>query len=243
MSVHERYQTYQRDQRAFFDDLIEEEWDSYESAEWDQIREFEIKGIFDRVRPKTVLDIGCGCGFHDRAMASYDFVEHVDGIDYSLKSVEKANVEYAHPKVSRWVSDLERDNPVRRYDLVVSFQVFEHLEATESYFRFCRTACAPQGSIAIVMPNTNRLPNLIRRLKGQPAVLLDPQHFHEYSFKEMRSLARKYGFAVTHEFGYGLNGLAVIDRLPIAKRLALGSRVSAIANGMCVIMRPMNEGT
>lgn len=241
MAVHERYQTYQRDQRAFFDELIENEWDTYKSSDWDKIREFEIRGIFDRIRPKSVLDIGCGCGFHDQAMATYDFVERVDGIDYSLKSVEKANIEYAHPKVTRWVADLEKDSPPRQYDLVVSFQVFEHLETTEDYFRFCREACSPGGSIAIVMPNSNRLSNAIRRLKGQPAVLLDPQHFHEYTFKEMRELARKNGFTVTHEFGYGMNGLGFVDRMPIEKRLALGSRFPAVANGMCVIMRPLNE--
>ena len=60
-------------------------------------------------------------------MASYPFVAEIDAFDYSPKSVEQAEKAYSHPKVTRWVGDFARDAPRRTYDLVVSFQVFEHL--------------------------------------------------------------------------------------------------------------------
>lgn len=237
MRVHDRYQHYQRDQRAFFDELITEEWDTYHSAEWDELRRYEIELLFDRIRPQTILDIGCGCGFHDQAMAGFDFVEQVHGIDYSAKSVEKADEAYPHPKIERWVSDFMSDEPRQKYDLVVSFQVFEHIDEPDSYFRYAIDACNPGGVIAIVMPHRDRLPNRIRRLKGLEPQLLDPQHFREYSFPEVAALAQAHGLVVSDSIGYGLNGLKMIDRLPSKRRLVLGTRFRWLANGMCVLMR------
>lgn len=237
MPVHDRYQTYQSDQRDFFDALVTEDWASYENQEWDELRRFEISKLFEHIKPRTILDIGCGCGFHDQVMARYPFVRRVDGIDYSSQSIEKANDAYPHPKVTRWVSDLNVDRPDEKYDLVVSFQVFEHLEDTDSYFEFAINACEPGGIIAILMPNRTRLPNALRTLKGQKAQLCDPQHFREYSLKDIMPLAAAKGLKMMGSFGYGLNGLRFIDRMPIRRRLQLGAWFPSIANGLCVMMR------
>ena len=131
----------------------------------DELRRYEIACLLGKVQPATILDIGCGCGFHDREMATYPFVRSVDAFDYSAKSIEKAEAVYGHSKVQRWVGDLVTDVPERRYDLVVSFQIFEHLSKPETYFRFCRAACAPGGAIAIFTPNRKRLSN---RILGTP---------------------------------------------------------------------------
>ncbi|MBR1227416.1 MULTISPECIES: bifunctional 2-polyprenyl-6-hydroxyphenol methylase/3-demethylubiquinol 3-O-methyltransferase UbiG [unclassified Bradyrhizobium] len=75
------------------------------------------------MQPKTVVDIGCGVGFHDREMANYPFVDSVDAIDPSAASVEKANEHYPHPKVTRWVSgfdELSSSKNMERCSFVVS---------------------------------------------------------------------------------------------------------------------------
>ena len=128
MPVHERYPNFVRDQRQFFDELVTEDWHSYISSEWDYVRRYEIGRLFRRIQPTTILDVGCGCGFHDRVMAEYPFVREVIAIDYSLKSIEAAEREYPHPRVTRWVSDFAEFPRDRAFDLVVSFQVIEHLD-------------------------------------------------------------------------------------------------------------------
>ncbi len=236
MPVQDRYTSFLEDQREFFDALISEDWETYFSAAWDETRRYEIACLFDKIRPSTVLDIGCGCGFHDREMAQYPFVESVHAFDYSTKSVTKANEAYDHPKVRRWIGDLATDAPVQRYDLVVSFQVFEHLSDPDIYFRFCRSACAPGCWIAIFTPNRARLSNRIRARRGLLPELLDPQHFKEYTAEEIIDLGRRAGFANPTYFGYGAAGASSVDKLPNRWRLRLGRAVPAIAAGLCVIM-------
>lgn len=237
MSVHDRYRRFRHDQREFFDALITEEWASYISAEWDQTRRHEVACLFEKTEPASILDIGCGCGFHDQEMASYPFVAEIEAFDYSLKSVEQADKAYPHPKVTRWVGDFARDAPRRRYDLVVSFQVFEHLSEPVRYLEYCRAAVAPGGAIAVFTPNRLRLRNRLRMRDGLEPEVLDPQHYKEYTASEIFELGRQIGLLPQTYFGYGIGGNSLVDRLSNRFRLRLGRALYPLASGLCVILR------
>lgn len=237
MAVQDRYRTYLADQREFFDALITEDWGTYASASWDETRRYEVGQLFRLIRPKTILDVGCGCGFHDPEMAGYPFVEEIHAFDYSAQSVEKANEVYSHSKVKRWVADMACDPLTRQYDLVVSFQVFEHLSEPNAYFRFCREASAAGGHVAIFTPNRLRLQNRLRRMRGLPFDLLDPQHYKEYTVTEIAELGKVFGFELFSSFGYGVSGWSGLDRLSNRARLRLGSMVESIASGLCIVLR------
>jgi trans-aconitate methyltransferase len=239
MRVHERYTRYNEDQRQFFDELITEEWDSYISADWDAVRRHEVARLFEVLQPRRILDIGCGCGFHDKVMAEYPFVERVDAFDYSAHSIAKAEEVYPHPKVRRSAADMASFAVDGSHDLVVSFQVFEHLSDPEAYFSFCWRATMPGGHIAILMPNRLRLSNVLRILRFKSAELSDPQHYREYTARETIALGRRAGFAPVASFGYGLAGTGVgfVDRAGIDRQLRWSRYVPAIANCVCVVMR------
>lgn len=207
MTVQSRYPQPVEDQRQFFDELITQEWDTYHSAAWDYSRRFEVERILRTVQPHTILDIGCGCGFHDVEFATHDFVTRVDAIDYSRESIKKANEEYPHAKVARRLGDLLTETPDPVYDLVASFQVFEHLSDPASYFRYAIQACRAGGALAIVTPNRQRLDNRLRRLRGEAPAMIDPQHFHEYSIAELAALGERFGLRVIDSFGHGLESL------------------------------------
>ena len=241
MTVHDRYRNFLEDQRQFFDALVTEDWETYFSASWDETRRYEIACLFKRMRPATILDIGCGCGFHDREMAIYPFVRSVDAFDYSARSVEKAEATYGHAKVRRWVGDFSVDMPTRRYDLIVSFQVFEHLNKPEAYFRYCRAASAPGAHIAIFTPNRKRLSNRLRARAGLPLELLDPQHFKEYTPEEIIALGQRAGFGDPSHFGYGASNASFVDKLPNRWQLRLGRAFPAIASGLAVILKAPSE--
>lgn len=239
MSVHSRHQQRVEDQRQFFDELITEDWDTYKSEAWDFSRRFEVARILQTVQPARVLDIGCGCGFHDVEFAAALFVDHVDAIDYSQESIRKANAEYPHAKVTRRVGDLLAEIPEPVYDLVVSFQVFEHLADPDAYFRYAIRACRPGGAIAIVTPNRDRLDNRIRGWRGEPAVMLDPQHFHEYSIRELSTAGERHGLRAIDSFGYGLQSLLMPSLTPSDHRRATrwGALVPRLAAVIGVIFR------
>jgi SAM-dependent methyltransferase len=235
MPVHERHPHYLADQRRFFDELITEDWHTYESADWDHVRRFEVMRLFERVRPATVLDVGCGCGFHDPVMAAHDFVREVDAIDYSARSIARAEETYPHSKVRRWVADF-LEMPARKpYDLIVSFQVFEHLDRPDCYFEAAARHLAETGRLAIFTPNRRRLDNVLRLLRGQKPLLCDPMHFREYTVGEVGSLARRAGFRPAGSFGIGLDAPSLAG-LGIARRTAMGYWLPAVASGICVIL-------
>lgn len=239
MSVQSRYPTPLHDQRQFFDELITEEWASYTSDAWDYARRFEVACLFRRLQPARILDIGCGCGFHDVELAQPDFVQRVDAIDYSARSIEKANEAYPHPRVFRRVADLATDAVEPVYDLVVSFQVFEHLDDPDVYLRYCLKARKPGGAIAIVTPNRRRLDNRIREWRGEAPVLIDPQHFHEYTRDDLAAIGRRYGLTVVDSFGQGLQSL-IYPRLtptPSERATRWGDRLPALANVIGVVFQ------
>lgn len=239
MSVQSRHQQRVEDQRQFFDELITEDWDTYRSDAWDFSRRFEVGRLLRDLRPARVLDIGCGCGFHDVEFANHPAVQHVDAIDYSRESIRKADEAYPHPKVSRRVGDLIGETPESTYDLVVSFQVFEHLADPEPYFRYAMAACRPGGALAIVTPNRDRLDNRIRRWRGQAPEMLDPQHFHEYTLDELSELGRRHRLEVIDSFGYGLQSQLMPSLTPrdYTHVTKWGAWLPSLANVIGVIFR------
>jgi 2-polyprenyl-3-methyl-5-hydroxy-6-metoxy-1,4-benzoquinol methylase len=239
MAVQDRYLHYLGDQRQFFNELITEDWETYKSDDWNYTRSFEVKQLFDRVQPASILDIGCGCGFHDKVMADYAFVEMVDAIDYSEQSILRAEATYPHLKVRRIVADFTTHYPERKYDLVVSFQVLEHISNPDEYMNFCVKSCAPQGFVAIVTPNRLRLENRLRRLEGQSPVLIDVMHYREYSLKELKAIGKKFGLKTYASFGFGFPnyGLPGLKKLSIRQLTKLGCYFPLLANGIGIIWR------
>jgi len=192
------------DQSGFFDRLITEEWDSYSNPAWDAARRLEVAEIMAVARPRRILDVGCGCGFHDREMAQVPGVESVLGIDYSTHSVKMAEYIYPHPKVRRIAADIRSlsDGP---FDLVVSFQVIEHFPDSQDFLNRCANLTAPGGWTAVVTPNGAHLENRIRRALGRRTVLRDPQHFTEFTLPEVEAMGRRAGLRSIASFGHGLS--------------------------------------
>ena len=161
MSVHQRYPEFLSDQRQFFDELITEEWQTYFFGGMgcnSTLRNREDFRTF--AKPARILDVGCGVGFHDAEIARYDFVEAGRCLRLLGKerSESRRNVWPPQGQTVRcpYLSTLA---PTNRYDMVISFQVFEHLDQPLEYFELCRRSCKAGGVVAIVTPNRTRLSN------------------------------------------------------------------------------------
>ena len=239
-STQEKYPDFLDDQREFFDELITREWETYQNPDWDRSRRFEVDCLFRLVSPRKILDVGCGCGFHDVLMAEKHGVEEILGIDYSEKSVEIANRVYPHPNVKREVTDIHKMPAGGGYDLVVSFQVIEHLSDSVAFLADCRRQAAPEGYVAVVTPNRMRLSNRVRVLAGRQPKLGDPQHYREYVVGELIALGNDVGLEYLDCFAYRLTlripktGLSL---LPVPASLRLGHFFFSLADCFCVVFR------
>jgi SAM-dependent methyltransferase len=241
VNTQDRFPEFLEDQREFFDRLITDDWNTYLDSGWDDARGREVAAVMRVCDPRRVLDIGCGCGFHDVELARYPGVEHVVGIDYSEKSIETANREYPHPRVTRQVADA-RTFTGDPFDLIVSFQVVEHLSEPRELLAACARNARPGGVVAVVTPNRRRLDNRWQQLRGRPPQLIDPQHFREYAPSELASLAND--LPLRHVRTIGIDARFVPPRLGrnvLPGRLArlLARAVPSLSSSYAVVWRRM----
>lgn len=239
MSTQKKYPDFLENQAAFFDELITTEWDTYKSRDWDDARTFEVAQIFRRIQPRSIIDIGCGCGFHDLVMAKSPFVDSVVGIDYSAASIETAEREYPHAKIERFQADIA-SMPPGNFDMAVSFHVIEHLSDPVAFMRANMAQVRPGGWVVVVTPNRMRLENLARFRRGKPLKLEDPQHFQEFTALEIAEMGEALGLKVVDVFGAGMRWKPkLLKRQVIPARLGLhlGAWIPSVAMRIGVIFQ------
>lgn len=239
MVVQDRYKNYLADQRQFFDEKIVEDWERYRSTEWDAVRRYEVSWLLGRLRPARILDVGCGCGFHDVEMASRPFVSQVHGIDYSARSIEQAELHYGARKVRRWAEDLGEFSPPEPYDLVVSFQVIEHPPDAEEFLEDCSRCCRAGGHVAAFTVNRLRPYNRKRLRYGKEPEMEDPMHFREFTAEELRLLGDSVGLEAPAVIHYQ----ADLPKWPVWWRLRIGRLFPPTATRLGAIWRKPGGGS
>ncbi len=85
----------------------------------------DVSRIAASVKPKTILDIGCGEGFTTRAIADRIPDASITAIDIDERAVEYAKSNSTRENIKYGISDIFRIRG--KYDLVVCNEVLEHL--------------------------------------------------------------------------------------------------------------------
>jgi SAM-dependent methyltransferase len=121
-----------------------------------------------------VLDLGCGSGYGTAELA--DSLPRIVGLDRIPPDAasRRQNID--------WVRADLRANPLvsESFDLILSFQVIEHLEDPSVYLESIARLLAPGGTALITTPN------LLTSDK------INPFHVHEYESEEMRACLAPY---------------------------------------------------
>ena len=131
-------------------------------------------------RGKRVLDAGCGAGYGAAELAR---VAHsVVGADVAREAVDFARNRYHLPNL--WfeqASCTALPHPDGCFDLVVAFEVVEHLDRWREFLAEVRRILAPRGQFVVSTPNRLYYPES-RGIHGA-----NPLHVHEFEFAEFRS--------------------------------------------------------
>lgn len=89
----------------------------------------------DRLR---VLVLGCGEGWLERSIASWDCVEHIDAVDLAEEAVDRARQkarELGLKKIDYGIVDLNRGRlPATSYDVVIAHSILHHVENLEHVY-------------------------------------------------------------------------------------------------------------
>jgi ubiquinone biosynthesis O-methyltransferase len=129
---------------------------------------------------RRVLDAGCGTGYGSATLAQQAL--SVTGLDVAPDAIVYAREHYGDSGV-RYLEGSCCAMPVADagFDLVVSFEVIEHLADWQTFLEECRRVLAPGGLLVLSTPNRDAYAEA-RRLSGP-----NPFHTHEFAFDEFAS--------------------------------------------------------
>lgn len=136
-------------------------------------------------RRKRVLDAACGAGYGSAALAAQ--ASFVAALDISFEAVEDARRTYGGPNLVFLTARAEQ-MPFRdgAFDLIVAFEVIEHLEDWRALLCEARRLLAPGGQFIVSTPN--RLYYAETRAIAGP----NPYHAHEFDYAEFRSALEEF---------------------------------------------------
>ena len=131
-------------------------------------------------RGKRVLDAGCGAGYGSAELAQS--ADSVVGIDCAAEAVEFARANYRLPNLRfEQASCTGLPHPDRSFDLVVAFEVIEHLEDWRAFLFEVRRVLATNGQFIVSTPNK------LYYTESRGGKGTNPFHVHEFDFAEFRS--------------------------------------------------------
>jgi len=128
---------------------------------------------------RRVLDAGCGSGYGAAELART--AREVLGIDLAQDAIDYARERYPGPRVRfERASCLEIPAADGAFDMVVGFEIIEHLNDWRAFLREARRVLSPQGQFLVSTPN--KLYYAESRTELGP----NPFHVHEFDYDEFR---------------------------------------------------------
>lgn len=129
---------------------------------------------------KRVLDIACGAGYGAECLART--AASVTAIDLAPDAAAAARHSYGAPSINFLAADARRlPFPGASFDLIVAFEVIEHLDNPHDLLAEARRLLAPGGQFVVSTPNRLYYAET-RKLSGP-----NPFHVHELDFTEFRA--------------------------------------------------------
>jgi ubiquinone/menaquinone biosynthesis C-methylase UbiE len=135
-------------------------------------------------RGRRVLDVGCGNGYGTTELAQS--AATVIGLDVAADVVAAADKLYARPNV-RFLPGSAAQLPFRDgiFDLVVAFEVIEHLADWADLIREARRVLAPGGQLIVSTPNKAFYTD------SRGGAGANPFHVHEFEYGEFRDALQR----------------------------------------------------
>ncbi|MCR4329307.1 MAG: methyltransferase domain-containing protein [Candidatus Roizmanbacteria bacterium] len=155
-----------------------------------------IKTYSKNYNKKRILDLGCGEGYFT---SLFGLRNNVIGIDLQ-NIVPKKYKNFIYRKAD--VTNLPFKSS--SMDLVISFDVIEHIQNDKKMLDEAYRVLKKGGHILFGTPNRNRLANTILKIFGKPRsypwligddkVLGKMIHVREYDYKELSNILKLVGF-------------------------------------------------
>ncbi len=128
---------------------------------------------------KRVLDCACGAGYGCAELAAV--AKQVTAFDIAPEAVEFAAKTYSRPNIRYAIgSGLALPFPAASFDVVVAFELIEHLSEFRPFLEECARVLAPAGLFIVSTPNKSYY------AESRAASGPNPFHQHEFEAAEFR---------------------------------------------------------
>lgn len=144
---------------------------------------------------KKVLDFGCGSGYGTGRIS--EFAQEAYGADVAGDAVEYAKARYRNDNLHFLKIDPQPPLPFpdESFDVVLSFQVIEHVSDDDAYLREAHRLLKPGGTLVVITPDRKN-----RLLPGQKP--WNRWHLREYGMAQLAGKVRRH-FQLTNELRMG----------------------------------------
>jgi ubiquinone biosynthesis O-methyltransferase len=130
-------------------------------------------------RGKRVLDAGCGAGYGSAELARTALA--VVGVDVAPEAIEFARAHYQSDNLSfEQASCANLPYDASSFDLVVAFEVIEHLQDWRAFLLETARVLSPNGQLVVSTPNK------LYYTESRGPHGANPFHVHEFTFDEFR---------------------------------------------------------
>ena len=152
------------------------------------------------VEDKVVLDVGSGVGYGSQILA--EKAVSVLALDIAEEAVRYAGQRYAGENIEQVVGDChELPLASDSLDVVVSFELIEHLQGQKAHLLEVSRVLKPDGLTVISTPN--------RIFYSQESNQANPFHTHEFDFREFLDFLKSVFSSVQIYFQNHIAGLIV----------------------------------
>ncbi len=157
----------------------------------------------------SILDIGCGGGLVCEPLARLG--ANVSGVDFVEKNIKvaKDHSKKEFLKINYFLSDIDKLNIKKKYDVILLLEVLEHLDNWENIIAKINTYLKPNGILIISTINRNLFSFFGAILIAERFLRWIPKKTHSYEkfikIKELSNTLEKNSFKICDISGLFFN--------------------------------------
>jgi len=149
------------------------------------IQPIRIKYIQDTLNKKKlnklkILDVGCGGGLVSEGIAKLG--ADVTGIDFIEENIRvaKKHAKQSKLEINYIVKDFEKERLTSKYDVIIIFEVLEHLENWKSFLEKIQKNLKPKGVLIASTINRNLISKFLTIDLAENLLKWIPLNTHNY---------------------------------------------------------------
>lgn len=160
------------------------------------IRNFyrSLTAVIEPLKPKTVLDVGCGEGFSLQKLSEKHIGQKLEGVDYSEEAIALGKKLFPHLSLRRGtIYHLPYKD--RSFELVLSIEVLEHLKHPQKGLNELKRVA--QRYIILSVPNEPffMISNVLRG-KNITRFGNDPEHIQHWTIFSFRTFLKRNAITI-----------------------------------------------